>query len=209
MTDAGTATGSRTNEGACISRMPFDFDFFGDEFTFNVADPDAQGAAFVFQVQFDAEAATYPIPSTVLSYSPDGVDCTGVDLDDPSTFTAACIGLTLCEGTPIRQCSDGSGCLEDADCEDDSSCRLVDLHPRVAAGGFPDLVAETTDFGEYGCICEEHLVYAGPGVCDDGGSCEIDADCSGGGTCALFAEEQIAVEQCIFALGDLKVSRRR
>ncbi len=205
--DDGTASGSRTNEGACTSRLPFEFDFDGDELTFNILDSDDQAAAFAFRVEFDAESATYPLPRTILSYSPDGVDCTGVDPNDANTFTASCIGLTLCEGTPVRLCADGSSCQENADCADDSACRLADLRPPT--GGFPDLVGESPATLEYGCICEEDILYLGPGLCDDGGSCEVDADCSSGGSCALFSEDSIAVEQCIFAVGDLKVSRKR
>jgi hypothetical protein len=204
--EEGTATGSRTNEGACTSRMPFEFEHVGDEFTFVVGDTENQGAAFVFQSLFDAEAATFPIPRSILAYSASGIDCTDVDLEDPSTFTDACIGLTLCEGTPIRRCADGSGCREDEDCADDSTCRMIDLLPD---GVFPDLVASSPETLEYGCICAEHMIFVGPGTCDDGSSCAIDDDCSDSGLCALFSEDQIAVEQCIFAIGDLKVSRRR
>lgn len=206
-TGEGAATGSRTNEGTCISRIPFEFDFDGEEMTFNVLDPDDQGAAFAFRVRFDAEPAEHPIPRTVLAYSPDGVDCTGVDLEDQSTFTDACIGMTLCVGTPVRLCADGSGCQEDTDCTDDSTCRLSDLIPP--SGGFPDLVDESATTLEYGCICEEDVLVLGPGLCDDGSSCENDADCTGGGSCELFPEDSIAVEQCIFAVGDLRSSRKR
>jgi len=205
--DTGTATGSRTNEGACISRIPFDLEFDGVEMTFNVFDPDNQNAAFAFRVKFDPEAVADPIPRTILAYSPDGVDCANVDLEDPSTFTDACIGLSLCVGTPVRRCADGSSCQEDADCADDSTCRLTDLLPP--AGGFPDLVEASPTTQEYGCICEEDVLYIGPGVCDDGSSCEKDADCAGGGSCQLFSEDRMAVEQCIFALGDLKTTRKR
>jgi len=205
--EAGTVTGSRTNNGACLSRVPFDLEFDGEEMTFNVLDPDDQGAAFAFRVQFDAEAAVHPIPRTILAYSPDGVDCTNVDLEDPSTFTDACIGLALCVGTPVRLCADGSSCQQDADCADGSTCRLSDLLPP--AGGFPDLVAESATTVEYGCICEEDVLYLGPGVCSDGRGCATDSDCTDGGTCALFSEDRIAVEQCIFALGDLKTTRKR
>jgi hypothetical protein len=99
--DDSTVTGSRTNEGACISRIPYELDFDGFEMTFNVLDSDNQGTAFAFQIQFDPEPVAYPIPKTVLAYALEGVDCTGVDVNDPPTYTASCIGLTLCEGTPI------------------------------------------------------------------------------------------------------------
>jgi len=205
--DDGRVTGSRTNEGACISRIPYELDFDGFEMTFNVLDPEQQGTAFAFQVQFDPEPVAHPIPKTVLAYALEGVDCTGVDVDDPSTFTAGCIGLTLCEGTPIRRCADGSGCQQDADCADDSACRLSDLLPP--AGGFPDLVGDSPTTVEYGCICEEDVLYLGPGLCEDGSSCEVDADCADSSSCTLFSGDQMSVEQCIFALGDLKGSRKR
>jgi hypothetical protein len=205
--DEGTATGSRTNEGTCSARIPFELDFDGAELTFNVIDPANQGTAFAFRVQFDAEAAVDPLPRTILSYALEGVDCTDVDPDDSSTFTAACIGLATCEGTPVRRCGDGSGCQRDADCTDGGACRLVDLLPP--AGGFPDLAGESPDTVEYGCICEENVLYLGPGLCGDGSSCREDADCDDHSACQLFAEDRIAVEQCIFALGDLKASRKR
>jgi len=207
-TDGGTATGSRTNEGGCLSRIPYEFDFDGFEWTFNVRDPDNQGTAFAFRIDFDPEPAEHPIPKTVLAYALEGVDCTGVDLDDPSTFTDGCIGLTLCEGTPIRRCVGTSiGCQTDSDCADGNACRLTDLLPP--AGGFPDLVADSPTTVEYACVCEENVLYLGAGICDDGSSCEKDADCADSSTCEVAAEDQMSVDQCIFALGDLKGSRRR
>ncbi|MHC4506140.1 MAG: hypothetical protein ACYTFI_22830 [Planctomycetota bacterium] len=202
------ATGSRTGEGACIARIPFESSFDGVELTFNTLDLENQGTAFAFELRFGPEAALQPIPRTVLSYAPE-VDCTDVDPDDPDTFTEACIGLDLCLGTPIRRCGDrfGIGCQEDADCTDGSACRLIDLLPPAL--GFPDLVTESPATLEYGCVCEEDVLYLGPGLCDDGSSCEEDADCTDESDCQLFSDDRIVVEQCIFALGDLKARRRR
>jgi hypothetical protein len=207
------ATGSRTGEGACIARIPYESSFDGEEFTLNVLDTENQGAAFAFQLRFDSEPALDPIPRTILAYAPEGVDCTDADPDDPPTFTEACIGLTWCLGTPIRRCGDrfGIGCREDSDCTDGSTCQLIDLLPPVIGGvvGFPDLVSDSPGTVEYGCICEEDVLYVGPGLCDDGSSCEVDADCADESTCQLFSEDRIVVEQCIFALGDLKTKRFR
>jgi hypothetical protein len=206
--DSGTATGSRTNEGTCVSRIPYELDFDGFEMTFNVFDPDDQGTAYAFRVQFEPEPAAFPIPKTVLAYALEGVDCTDVDVDDPTTFTAGCIGLTLCEGTPIRRCiGTDDGCQSDSDCAEGSACRLTDLLPP--AGGFPDLVADSPTTVEYGCICEEDVLYLGAGLCEDGSGCEVDADCADGSACELSPGDRMSVEQCIFALGDLKGSRRR
>ena len=206
-TGSGAATGSRTSGGACLSRIPFDFDFDGEEMTFNVLDLDSQEPTFAFRVTFNPESVEHPPRRTVLAYSDTGVNCTGVDLEDQSTFTDACIGMTLCVGTPVWLCADGSNCQEDADCADESACELSDLLPP-AVGGFPDLVDASSTL-EYGCICEEIILPIGPGACDDSSSCENDADCTSGGTCTLFSEDQMIVEQCIFAVGDLKGSRKR
>jgi hypothetical protein len=207
------ATGSRTGEGECMARIPYESAFDGEEFTFNILDTENQGTAFAFRIRWDPEAALDPIPRTVLSYAPGGVDCTGVDPDDPDTFTEACIGLTLCLGTPIRRCGDrfGIGCQEDADCTDGSACQFIDLLPPVVGGVgvFPDLISDSPATVEYSCICEEDVLYLGPGLCGDGSSCEEDADCADESTCELFSEDRISVEQCIFALGDLKLNRRR
>jgi hypothetical protein len=206
--EAGAFSGIRTNEGACISRVPYESDFDGLNFTFEVLDPDDQGTAYAFRVQFDPEPAAYPIPKSVLAYAPEGIDCTGVDVDDPSTFTDGCIGLTLCEGTPIRRCTGTEdGCQDDSDCADGSACRLSDLLPP--AGGFPDLVDDSPTTVEYGCICEEEITYLGAGLCEDGSGCEVDADCADSSTCEVASEDRMSVEQCIFALGDLKGGRRR
>ena len=199
-------TGNRTNEGTCVARVPYELGFDGEEVTFNVLDTANQGAAYAFRVRFDSEAAAHPIDPTILSYDPAGVDCTGVDLQN-GPFTEACIPLTLCLGTPIRRCSNDLdlGCQEDIDCGTGNSCRLVDLLPP--AGGFPDLVEpsnDPADTDEYGCVCEEDVLYLGPGLCDDGSSCEQSADCTDGSTC----QDQIAVDQCLFAIGDLKMSRK-
>jgi hypothetical protein len=202
------ATGSRTGEGACIARIPFESSFDGEEFTFNTLDTENQGTAFAFQLRFDPEPALHPIPRTVLSYAPGGVDCTNADPDDPTTFTEACIGLTLCLGTPIRRCGDkdGPGCQEDADCTGGLACEFIDLLPP---GVFPDLVADSPATVEYGCVCEEDVLYVGPGLCGDGSSCAVDADCTDESTCQLFSGDRIVIEQCIFALGDLKLRRHR
>ncbi len=214
--DEGTVTGNRTGTGtgdACTALIPFELEFDGEQLTFNFRDTASQDPGITMDVEWETEAAQFPIDPTVLSYDPAGVDC------DPGEFTNACVPLTLCEGTPIRRCSHDPilACEEDRDCGSGNTCRLVDL---VAPGrcsngdscqvdadcadssacvlGFPDLVPSTPDTTEYGCICEEDVLYLGPGRCANGDSCQVDADCADESVC----EDEIAVEQCLFFIDD-------
>ncbi len=193
--EEGTVSGNRTDTGtgdACTVPIPFELKFDGEQVTFNFRDIDNQNPGIVLDVKWEAQAAQFPIDPTVLSYDPAGVDC------DAGEFTNTCIPLTLCEGTPIRRCSHNStlACEEDPDCGAGNSCRLVDL--VAPAGGFTDLVPSSPDTTEYGCVCEEDVLYLGPGLCSNGDSCQVDADCLDDSSC----EDRIAVEQCLFFVGD-------
>jgi len=204
--DDRTVTGSRTLAGKCASPIPYDLEFDGEEVVFNVRDTANQGTAFAFKVRFDQEAAPggFPISPTILSYAAAGVTCPKpppVPEDGPP-FSESCIPLDLCVGTPIRQCDDGSGsaCVIDADCAA-GSCQLVDLVPPN--GVFPDLVAGAETI-EYGCVCEENVVYLGP-VCTNGNSCDPQGEpCTDGTAC----EDKIRVDQCLFFTGDAFMSRK-
>lgn len=207
---AGVTVG-RTNEGACTAAVPYDLEFAvgidNQEVTFNALDSTGDGAAYVVDVRWDTETAQLPIPKTIFSYDVDGVDCDSppVDPEGDGPFSESCIGMPLCEGTPIRSCADGSACQEDADCTDGSACRLVDLLPP--AGGFPDLVDNSPSTTvEYACVCEEDVLYLGL-VCsnDETLSCESDADCGAGNTC----DDQVVAEQCLFFLGDARLRRSK
>ncbi len=202
--DDGTVTGSRTNAGECASPIPYDLEFDGEEVVFNVRDTSNQGTAFAFKVRFDQEAAPggFPISPTILSYAATGVSCSDpppVPEDGPP-FSEACIPLDLCVGTPIRQCADGNACVIDTDCAV-GGCQLVDLLPPAL--GFPDQV-EGNQTLEYGCVCEENVVYLGP-VCADGSSCDPQgAACADESAC----EDKIRVDQCLFFTGDAFLSRK-
>ena len=213
----GSVSGNRTDTGtgdACTALIPFELKFDGEQVTFNFRDIANQSPGIALDVAWEAESAQFPIDPTVLSYDPEGVDC------DPGEFaTNACIPLALCEGTPVRRCSHDPelACEEDPECGSGNTCRLVDM---VAPGrcsngdscqvdadcsdssecvlGFPDLVPSTPDTTEYGCICEEDILYLGPGRCENGDGCQVDAECSDGSTC----EDQVAVEECLFFVGD-------
>ena len=141
-------------------------------------------------------------------------------------------------GTPTRRCADLAAdlCQEDADCDPDVDCQLADLLPPVPPGAFPDLVgglcnadgsacdanedctvpADICNLGstdEYGCICEENVVYRGP-ICDEasgnqaGASCADDTDCvDGTHPDATCLDAQIQAEQCVFFTGDASFKR--
>ena len=134
----------------------------------------------------------------------------------------------------------GDLCQEDANCDPGVDCQLVDLlppgPPAVPPDAFPDLVgglcnadgsacdedadctvpADICNLGstdEYGCICEENVVYRGP-ICDEasgdqaGASCADDTDCvDGTHPDATCLDAQIQAEQCIFFTGDAKLKR--
>jgi hypothetical protein len=211
----GGVSGNRTLTGACTASIPYQLKFDGTQVTFNYRDTAHQNPGIALDVAWESEAGQYPVEPTILSYDPDGV----VDCSAGEFATNACIPLTLCEGTPIRRCSQDStqACEKDADCAPGDTCRLVDL---VAPGrcsdgascqvdadcqdgsscvvGFPDLVPSTPDTTEYGCICEEDVRYLGPGRCSNGDSCQVDADCADASVC----EDRVAVEQCLFFVDD-------
>jgi hypothetical protein len=210
--EQGSVSGNRTDTGtgdACSALIPYELAFDGRQVMFNFVDTADQNPGITLDVAWETEAAQVPLDPTVLSYDPDGVDCedgscsndgsvcqTHSDCSAGNTcvlpVTASCIPLTICEGTPIRRCShDASlGCREDSDCGSGNTCRLADL--VAPAGGFPDLVPASETTVEYGCVCEEDLLYLGPGACDGlsgdlaGSSCDDDADCGTGGTCERF-----------------------
>ena len=216
-------SGNRTEEetgDACTNPIPFELKFNGRLVVFNFLDTNNQNPGVTFDVEWETQAtgrdpllapgAQYPLEPTILSYDANGVAC-GIgscsndaaacqlnsDCDPGNTcvlpVTESCIPLTFCVGTPIRRCSNDSslGCREDEDCGPGNTCGMDDL-VAPAPDGFPDLLPSSTSI-EYGCVCEEHALYLGPGVCDDqsgdlaGTSCEDDSVCGSGGSCELFA----------------------
>jgi hypothetical protein len=261
-TATGGVTGNRTSTGTgdvCTALIPFDLAFDGRELTFNYLDL-GQNAGIALDVAWETEAARFPIAPTILSYDLDGVSCgSGSCSNDGTTceadadcgagntclvpVTGSCIPLGMCVGTPVRRCShDASlGCREDADCGAGNACRLADL--VAPDGGFPDLVSSSAAV-EYGCVCEEDVLYLGSGICDagsgalEGTSCEADAECGPGGVCERLGRcdaasgsqagnrctddaecsdeanagtcvvgDEVAVEQCLFFVGDPVLSR--
>jgi len=242
-------SGNRTDVGtgdACAVPIPYELKFDGQEVTFRFVDTFDQQPAFALDVQWEVEAtgrdpggtpgAQFPPDPTILSYDPAGVACGPGSCTSASTpcqfnsdcapgstcvlpVTDSCIPLTLCVGSPIRRCSNDPTltCREDADCGPGNTCRMDDL--VAPAGGFPDLVSGSPTT-EYGCVCEEDVLYLGPGLCDEasgtlaGASCGDDSDCldaaSTQGSCELFPDgDRIAVEQCLFFIGDPAFKRGR
>ncbi len=202
-------TGGRTFDGTCTEALPFDLEFLiGDnqEVVFNTLERTSQFAAFHFNFLWDPENAELPIPRTIFSYTREvKCDVPLVDPEGDGPFSESCIGVKLCEGTPVRGCggvvNEGppfgvptDPCEKDTDCAVGVACEFLDLEPPVP-DGFPDLVRvcdngdpcqEDTDCtvgvcnedatGEYVCICEENVLYLGPTVCSNDATVDCTED---------------------------------